>query len=208
MLTFMKRGTKIYANHSRRETRNNNLDSIHIDTANRLDLDTMSQSLGKDRGIATLDAARLGSGPITADVLRSIFTSDQDMYPAPLTFERLQSWVGAAPEISRCFYAAEEDEQVDRAAAAEKVLVGAIVAMPLREARWEALLNGTLKETDVEAAEDFGNGGGGGGIGVHVFHVEKFQGPRVTGFARAAVDTAVQSAMAAGRGPVVGISGT
>jgi hypothetical protein len=170
----------------------------------------MPQPLGQDGGIATLDASLLGTGPITTDILRSIFASDQDMYPAPLTFERLQSWVNAAPEASCCFYADEDQDQGDdRAAAATKVLVGAVVAMPLREARWEALLNGALKETDVQAAEDFSNDNGGdSGIGVHVFHVEKFQGPRVAGFARAAVDAVVQSVMAAGRGRVIGVSGT
>jgi len=124
---------------------------------------------------------------ISEEVLRDIYASDQDMYPAPLTYERLQSWVQAYPDLSLCFAADHEDGggsgQQDGAAN-----VGVIVMLPLLRPQWEDLLVGKIKEVDVDAETMFPSAKGTGNevasdsqieVGLHVFHIERSPGSDV-----------------------------
>ncbi|TQN68644.1 hypothetical protein CSHISOI_06866 [Colletotrichum shisoi] len=130
-----------------------------------------------------MSTTTLETGPMTDDVLRGIFASDQDMYPAPLTWDRLRSWTTAAPDLATCFYL--PDNGPSAAAAATRTLVGAIVALPLLAPAWRDLLAGRIKETDVDAASMLARDDGGGDdegsgvvvVGLHVFHVERFDVP-------------------------------
>ncbi|KAK1595592.1 uncharacterized protein LY79DRAFT_588572 [Colletotrichum navitas] len=151
----------------------------------------------------------LETGPMTDEVLRGIFASDQDMYPAPLTWERLRSWTTAAPDMATCFYlpAAEGDEgRADR-----RSLVGAVIVLPLLARAWRDLLAGHVKETDVDAESMFAcegvdgdedDGGPHPEVGLHVFHVERFDIPathaRVRGFANLSIRAV--GAVAEGKG--------
>lgn len=121
----------------------------------------------------------LQAGPITDDLLQQIFASDQDMYPAPLTYARLQSWVDACPGLSQCFYLPEPDA-AHRSRGAE--LAGAIIVLPLKEAYWRALLTGNLRETDIDVSASFpANDSAENTMGLHVFHIERFSS-RAKGF--------------------------
>ncbi|MBE3042864.1 hypothetical protein IMZ48_09885 [Candidatus Bathyarchaeota archaeon] len=103
---------------------------------------------------------------INDDVLGRIYASDQDMYPAPLTYERLKSWVEGCPELCISFEAGSEE-------GADVVLIGAIIVLPLLKRHWEDVLMGSLKEIDIDAAAMFA-GDGDADVGLHVFHIERF----------------------------------
>ncbi|KAK6066649.1 hypothetical protein SCUP515_10593 [Seiridium cupressi] len=119
-------------------------------------------------------------GPITKAVLADIFSSDQAMYPAPLTYARLQSWADACPDLSQCFY--QSDPAVLGEENASGLVAGAIIALPLREKAWRDLLVGAVRETDVDASTMFApDDGVAHAVGLHVFHVERF-GDHVRGF--------------------------
>ncbi|KAJ0158475.1 hypothetical protein CTA2_11504 [Colletotrichum tanaceti] len=154
----------------------------------------------------------LETGPMTDDVLRGIFASDQDMYPAPLTWDRLRSWTTAAPDLATCFYLPDNGPSAAAAAAATRTIVGAVIALPLLAPAWRDLLAGRIKETDVDAASmlahDGNDGGGDGGdegsrvvvvVGLHVFHVERFDVPeaRESGLLRGFGRTAMRAVAAA-----------
>ncbi|KAK0704893.1 hypothetical protein B0H67DRAFT_674333 [Lasiosphaeris hirsuta] len=154
-------------------------------------------------------ATPLQRGPIPDALLRAVYASDQDMYPAPLPYARLRSWVAACPELSISF---------QRPAGGGDDVVGVIIALPLARAHWERLLSGELKEMDVDAASMF-PGPGAEEVGVHVFHVERFRGEglpeRVGGqgegaerprFAELGVDEIVTRAALVGGWRVVGLS--
>lgn len=113
--------------------------------------------------------------PISDEVLRRIFESDQDMYPAPLTYERLKSWVDGCQELCICFQRVLEEGPEVRP-------MGAIIVLPLLKRHWEDVLVGKLKETDIEPVMFAGEGYVD--VGLHVFHVERFDAEtRGTGFA-------------------------
>lgn len=154
--------------------------------------DTMAESNTKAR--------TLRKGPMTPKVLEGIFASDQDMYPAPLTRERLDSWAAAAPEMAWCFYLADSPEPV----------VGAVIALPMLAASWNDLLVGKIKETDVDPETMFpAPRDEGSAVGLHIFHVERFQVPEassVRGFADISMRTVVEAAEEKGW-KVVGHSG-
>ncbi|GAB1313397.1 hypothetical protein MFIFM68171_03607 [Madurella fahalii] len=107
--------------------------------------------------------------------LRDVYASDQAMYPVPLPYERLQSWVAACPELSICF-------RDTTACDATWTACGLIIVLPLRRIYWEKLLDGRLKEVDVDAGSmfpDWHSRDGSGGeleeveVGLHVYHVER-----------------------------------
>ncbi|KAF7360196.1 hypothetical protein MVEN_00748300 [Mycena venus] len=158
-----------------------------------------SESLPLPRGSPYLHSTKflnciqptMEEGPMTDDVLQSIFTSDQDMYPAPLTFERLRTWVAARPDLSRCFY-------IPRSGSGhgEDILqpAGVIIVLPVEGKFWQNLLNGSLKETEIDAATMFPcDSDSGVEVGLHVFHLEKFE-RRVRGFAHAALRSVLEVA--------------
>ncbi|KAM0815828.1 putative N-acetyltransferase domain-containing protein [Seiridium cardinale] len=119
-------------------------------------------------------------GPMTKAVLADIFSSDQDMYPAPLTYARLQSWADACPDLSQCFY--QSDPAVLGEETVSGLIAGAIIALPLKEKAWRDLLVGAVRETDVDASTMFApDDGVAHAVGLHVFHVERF-GDHVRGF--------------------------
>ena len=103
---------------------------------------------------------------INDDVLGRIYASDQDMYPAPLTYERLKSWVEGCPELCICFQSGSEE-------GGDLATVGAIIVLPLLKQHWEDVLVGNLKEIDIDAAIMFA-GHGKADVGLHVFHIERF----------------------------------
>ena len=120
---------------------------------------------------------------ISEEVLRDVYASDQDMYPAPLTYERLHSWVQAYPDLSLSFEADHEDGggygQQDGAAN-----VGVIVVLPLLRPQWEDLLVGKIKEVEVDAetmfpparnltGDEVASSDGQIEVGLHVFHIER-----------------------------------
>ncbi|KAK3493358.1 hypothetical protein B0T13DRAFT_513581 [Neurospora crassa] len=124
----------------------------------------------------------LHTSRISDALLHTIYASDQEMYPAPLTYERLQSWRDACPELSICFNASNDGSEMP---------LGVIIVLPLVKKYWEDLLMGKIKEVDIDAGEMFaGVGGDGGGsstkmesemqlqapveVGLHVFHIERF----------------------------------
>ncbi|KAK3343686.1 hypothetical protein B0T25DRAFT_554941 [Lasiosphaeria hispida] len=150
----------------------------------------------------------LQRGPIPSALLQTIYASDQAMYPAPLPYERLRSWVAACPDLSISF---------GESIAGDHVVVGVMIALPLVRSHWERLLSGELREADVDAEAMFPDGREGAGVvevGVHVFHVERFEGPGVSRggrgrwprFAGLAVDEVVSRAALVGRWRVVGLS--
>lgn len=84
-----------------------------------------------------------------------------------MTYERLQSWRDACPELSICF-STSDDESAEP--------VGVIIVLPLLKKYWEDLLVGKIKEVDVDAEEMFARGElqAPAGVGLHVFHIERF----------------------------------
>ncbi|KAH7636128.1 hypothetical protein B0T09DRAFT_33348 [Sordaria sp. MPI-SDFR-AT-0083] len=115
----------------------------------------------------------LHTSRISDDLLRTIYASDQEMYPAPLTYERLQSWRDACPVLSICFTASDDDSEQP---------VGIIIVLPLAKKYWEDLLVGKIKEVDIDAEEMFVDAGRRDlqqlqapvEVGLHVFHIERF----------------------------------
>jgi len=101
---------------------------------------------------------------ISEQVLKEIYASDQDMYPAPLTFERLKSWVDACPALSICFQATHDGNTIP---------IGAVIVLPVAREYWEDLLVGKLKEIEIDPATMFAPEGEAD-VGLHVFHVERF----------------------------------
>ncbi|KAM7219826.1 hypothetical protein V8F06_004860 [Rhypophila decipiens] len=157
--------------------------------------------------------------PISDAELGDVYASDQEMYPAPLTFDRLQSWVQAAPYFSISFYPLEDD--TSRAADNNVTPVGIIIVLPLLRPRWENLLVGKVKEITIEAGtmfpstfrppatfdvQEHDEGMEEVEVGLHVFHVEKFKSARPSaskatsggserkGFAELAVEEALKRA--------------
>ncbi|KAK3396970.1 hypothetical protein B0T20DRAFT_356857 [Sordaria brevicollis] len=112
----------------------------------------------------------LRTSQISDDLLRTIYASDQEMYPAPLTYERLRSWRDACPELSICFTANDDHDSSEP--------VGVIIVLPLLKKYWEDLLVGKIKEVDVDAKEMFVRGDrelqAPAEVGLHVFHIERF----------------------------------
>ena len=119
---------------------------------------------------------------ISDEVLQRIFKSDQDMYPAPLTYERLKGWVDGCPELCVCFRACPGGTDAN--------LVGAIIVLPLLKRHWEDVLVGKLKETNIEPAMFAGETDAD--VGLHIFHIERFDGempdPRLPRFAEFALN--------------------
>lgn len=118
----------------------------------------------------------LMASPMTEDALQQIFTSDQDMYPAPLTYTRLKSWVTASPDLSRCFRLPSESDDSQEDSRTDSI-EGVLIVLPLKEAHWRDLLVGKLRETDIDAASMIApDDAGGCAVGLHVFHVERLSG--------------------------------
>ncbi|KAK4455103.1 hypothetical protein QBC34DRAFT_391576 [Podospora aff. communis PSN243] len=149
---------------------------------------------------AVFDPDAILRGPIEDDVLREVYASDQDMYPAPLTFERLKSWVDACPDLSINF----------RSGASQPI--GVAIALPIRRPYWDDLLKGNLKETDIDPEIAFPSRKGvtdPEDVGLHVFHIERFAGAGSTkrgGFAELVVHEIVQRALLRKEWKLVGLS--
>ncbi|GKT63068.1 hypothetical protein ColTof4_05339 [Colletotrichum tofieldiae] len=136
----------------------------------------------------------LETGPMTDEVLKDIFASDQDMYPAPLTWERLRSWTTAAPEVATCFYLPAEGSK----GRCTRTLIGAVIALPVLAPAWRDLLVGKVKETDVDAESMFARDGDPHSeVGLHVFHVERFDVPQACGRVGGFADLSMRAVVAA-----------
>jgi len=138
---------------------------------------------------------------ISEQVLKEIYASDQDIYPAPLTFTRLKSWVDAGPDLSICFQATQDGNPVP---------IGAVIVLPLAKGPWNDLLVGKLKETDIDEATMFAREGEAD-VGLHIFHIERFdtfsQFGRLRNFAEFALEDTRD--IVKGKGwKVLGYSGT
>ncbi|KAK0634545.1 hypothetical protein B0T17DRAFT_513603 [Bombardia bombarda] len=123
---------------------------------------------------------------ISDALLRTVYASDQEMYPGPLSLERLRAWIEACSELSICFNQQQQQNQ------GLPVPMGVVIVLPLLEKHWKDLLVGELKETEIDSHSMFplsrirGSGGGGGEddlleeekavvpVGLHVFHIERF----------------------------------
>lgn len=121
--------------------------------------------------------------PLTEAQLRTVYASDQEMYPAPLTFGRLRSWVDAAPEFSIAFYLPTEDHTAAPVDDKASVPVGIVIVLPLLRKHWEDLLVGKVKEIEIDPStmfptqstskEGIEDENGTVEVGLHVFHIEK-----------------------------------
>ncbi|KAM0545355.1 hypothetical protein ACHAPJ_011427 [Fusarium lateritium] len=128
--------------------------------------------------------------PLSEGTLRDIYAADQDIYPADLPFSRLQAWSAAAPDLSIEFIADDQNGPVS---------VGVVVALPVKIDTWNPLLDGVVKETNMEASTDFGSPDSeSSSVGVHIFHIERhasYIGKQpIKAFGKFAVDSAVQAA--------------
>ncbi len=139
---------------------------------------------------------------LSEHLLLQIYASDQDMYPAGLTYDRLRDWVEHAPDLSICFESLAED-------GSSYVPVGAIIVLPLVRHEWENLLGGTLKEPQIESKSMF-PGEEEVDIGLHVFHIERFDMFHRLGLAGRFAELALQKIQSAAAGKpwnVLGYSG-
>jgi hypothetical protein len=103
---------------------------------------------------------------IAEEQLREVYASDQSIYPAPLTFERLKSWVDTAGDFAATYTIPTIESTID---------AGVIVALPIIARHWQDVLVGKLKETDIDVAmlvadDDISDVS----VGLHIFHIEKF----------------------------------
>jgi hypothetical protein len=147
----------------------------------------------------------LTNSPMTEDSLQQIFASDQDMYPAPLTYARLQSWVTASPKLSRCFHLSGSHPK-GKGPGTRDAVAGVLIVLPLREAPWRDLLVGKLRETDIDAGSMIApKDGAGSAVGLHVFHVERLD-EHAKGFTRHSIEYADMVAKEEGWN-VLGFSG-
>jgi hypothetical protein len=144
-----------------------------------------------------MDLNLLEATPISDEVLRAVYASDQDMYPVALSYERLCSWVAAYPELSIGFSLRNERSSSTTAAAVSDLgdVYGVIIVLPLRRVFWEKLLDGRLKEQDIEAwsmfppASGLHTTGEVAEVGLHVYHVERFPSSRPKSVSTSAVST-------------------
>ncbi|KAK4095851.1 hypothetical protein N658DRAFT_502242 [Parathielavia hyrcaniae] len=131
--------------------------------------------------------------PIPDAVLRSVYASDQAMYPVALPYARLRAWVDACPDLALCFFSPGQESDSGGPAAAAGAgaqVAGVVIVLPIRKGYWEDLLRGRLKEADIDSRTMFPENGGGGGtigqgeegpgkveeVGLHVYHVERYDG--------------------------------
>lgn len=145
-------------------------DSLCSHTGFLLDMPRIAAVVGQPRLLSpyykmTKITYSIQGAPISDPVLHTIYDCDQALYPAPLAFARLQSWRDACPELS-ILCRTRESESVD---------VGAIIVLPLQKHHWEDLLVGKLKETSIEASMFAPSDADGAEVGLHVFHVERFE---------------------------------
>jgi hypothetical protein len=106
---------------------------------------------------------------LSEDLISEIHSSDQSIYPAPLTYERLKSWVEGCPELSIAYKVSKGiflDENIP--------LAGIIIVLPVKAEHWQDILIGRLKETDIEPNTFANDTGADTEAGLHIFHIEKF----------------------------------
>jgi len=121
---------------------------------------------------------------ISDDLLKEIYASDQDMYPAPLPYERLKGWIEASPDLSICFEATPEE-------GGDPVPVGAVIVFPLLKKYWDEILVGKLKEPNIDSATMFPSDAEAE-VGLHVFHVERFDSTNPSGRLRRFAEFALE----------------
>ncbi|KAK3297787.1 uncharacterized protein B0H64DRAFT_441220 [Chaetomium fimeti] len=169
-------------------------------------------------------------------VLRAVHVSDQAMYPVALPYARLRTWVDACPELSVCFREGGSNDGGgggggggggSGGAAVADAVMGVVIVLPLRKGCWEDLLSGRLKEPDIEPGSAFpGSGLGGCGgdegsdeggdgegkeeVGLHVYHIERFEtgcgGAGKKGFCEFALGEVMRRVQARPGWKVVGMS--
>lgn len=114
------------------------------------------------------NSTRVLNRTIDHEMLKEIYSSDQEMYPGPLSFERLQDWVLNCPDLAVHFY-------VDPNGGHASTSLGAIIVLPILKGFWEQLLVGQAKEPSVDTSMfPLQNSDIAQDVGLHVFHIEKF----------------------------------
>ncbi|KAK1754454.1 hypothetical protein QBC47DRAFT_414419 [Echria macrotheca] len=141
--------------------------------------------------------------PIDEATLKAVYASDQEMYPAPLPYERLQAWVESSGGLSMCFKNPTDPAQG---------LIGVIITLPVKETYWRRLLRGEIKEMEIVPESMLASllqGNATQKVGLHVSHVERFteSEPGVRGgFAATALDEVLGRARLRTDWEVVGLS--
>jgi hypothetical protein len=116
-------------------------------------------------GITTPSVKRMG---VNEELVKEIHSSDQDIYPAPLTYGRLKSWIDACPELS-ISYKIFIDESGN-----PTPLAGVLIALPIKPTHWKDLLVGNLKEWNILPSMFATNDQKSLDVGIHIFHIEKY----------------------------------
>ncbi|KAK4033920.1 hypothetical protein C8A01DRAFT_49586 [Parachaetomium inaequale] len=188
--------------------------------------------------------------PIPDALLRAVYASDQAMYPVALSYSQLRAWVAACPDLCICFRdttttittttttsravgggssSSSLPSQYEESAAVAAEAAGVVIVLPLLRVYWEDLLQGRLKEPDIDPGNMFpvsGQGFGGGDhpggemgvregeeeVGLHVYHIERFgtglpfADGRAKRFSEFALEEVMARAQARSEWRVVGMS--
>ena len=108
------------------------------------------------------------------------------MYPAPLTFDRLCSWVDSSPDLSVSFLAdGGGDSPVHMS-------LGVIIVLPILGTFWKDLLVGKIKETDIDAQVMLAKSTEEADVGLHVFHIERSEAYRSEVFGKSFTKLALE----------------
>lgn len=93
-----------------------------------------------------------------------ILEMDKKVYPtsSPVTKEIIKSWYINNPEFGAIF---EENKEI----------VGVLIAIPLNKQSWKKLINGELKESEMNKKTIFNNSQDKE-LGIHIYHIEKLDG--------------------------------
>jgi len=122
---------------------------------------------------------------------------DRKIYPTaePVSKETIKKWYIRNPEFGMIF---EDGNKIS----------GVSVAIPLNKKGWNPLINGTLKESELNESTIFDNSRDKE-MGIHIYHVERFNGTkefflRVLG----ALDEAIKKLKSTNKGlKIIGLSG-
>ncbi|KAI5842371.1 hypothetical protein BZA05DRAFT_449149 [Tricharina praecox] len=99
--------------------------------------------------------------PLPPTLIPALLASDSSIYPSPLTLSTLTSWITTAPS-STLYYPSS----------------GIAVSLPLQLPYWLLLTSGELKEWELTPSMFAAPGAAAAEVGVHVWHVERWDGWR------------------------------
>jgi hypothetical protein len=95
--------------------------------------------------------------------LEALLASDEQLYPSGLSLERFSQWTTAAkyPSLSLVY-----------SRLPNLVTDGICIVLPLDPSTWTKLVQGSIKEVELELC-DFNQAGD---IGLHIWHIERYDG--------------------------------